>query len=117
MNEYSDSFEFLQAYSAEFTERQALSRISNSIVECRWKTKGITAEWREIAGDSASPWFSVSATAPRKLAENGGRRGKRGTRVQLTLDAESFAKAERIGNSNVSEGLRRALACYAESSD
>ena len=114
MNEYSDSFEFLQEYSAEFKERQALSRISNSIVECRWKTKGITAEWREIAGDYASPWFSVSAAAPRKSAGNGGTRGKR---VQVTLDAESFAKAERIGNGNVSEGLRLALACYAESTD
>ena len=114
MNEYSDSFEFLQAYSAEFMERQALSRISNSIVACRWKAKGITAEWREIAGDFASPWFSVSATVPRKSTENGGKHGKR---VQVTLDAESHAKAERIGNGNVSEGLRLALACYAESAD
>jgi hypothetical protein len=114
MNEYSDSFEFLQAYSAEFVERQALSRISNAIVECRWKTKGVTAEWREIAGEVAGPWFSVSATAPRKSAGVGAKRGKR---AQVMLDAESHAKAARIGNGNVSEGLRRALACYAESAD
>ena len=66
MNEYSDSFEFLQAYSPEFMERQALSRISNAIVECRWKVSGVTAEWREITGGYAGPWFSVSALKPRK---------------------------------------------------
>ncbi|MFT3850833.1 MAG: hypothetical protein QM739_19905 [Propionivibrio sp.] len=109
MNEYSDSFQFLQEHSAEFKERQALSRISNSIVECRWKTEGITAEWREIAGDCASPWFSVSATAQRKPVEN------RGKRVQVLLDADSLEKAERIGNGNVSDGIRRALACFQTS--
>lgn len=106
MNEYSDSFEFLQEYSAEFKERQALSRVSNSIVECRWKTKGITAEWREIAGGCAGPWFSVSATAPRRRVVY------RGKRVQVLLDAHSLEKAERIGGGNLCDGIRRALACY-----
>lgn len=110
MNEYSDSFEFLQEYSAEFKERQARSRVSNSIVECRWKTKGITAEWREIACGCAGPWFSVSATAPRRRVAN------RGKRVQVLLDADSLEKAERIGGGNLSDGIRRALACY-EASD
>lgn len=103
MNEYSDSFEFLQAYSPEFMERQALSRISNAIVECRWKVSGVTAEWREITGGYAGPWFSVSALKPRKPAQRHGRR------VQVLLDDNDYEKALRLGNGNVSDGILAAL--------
>lgn len=104
MNEYSDSFEFLQEYSPEFKERQALSRISNAIVECRWKVSGVTAEWREITGGYAGPWFSVSAVKPRKPAL------RRGRRVQVLLDDDAYEKARRLGKGNVGEGIRAALA-------
>ena len=108
MNEYSDSFEFLQAYSPAFKERQALSRVSNAIVECRWKVTGITAEWREITGGYAGPWFQVSADKPRKPPQ------RRSHRVQVFLDDDAYQKAIRIGNGNVSDGIRAALAITPE---
>lgn len=106
MNEYSDSFEFLQEYSAEFKERQALSRVSNSIVECRWKDKGICAQWREILGESATSWRNVSAKPGCRALET------QSKLVQVHLDAGSHERAARIGNGNVSEGVRKALAQY-----
>lgn len=106
MNEYSDSFEFLQEYSVEFVERQALSRISNSIVECRWKDKGICAQWREIVGESATPWLNVFAMRS-DTASN-----PDNMPVQIHLDPVSHGKAIRIGNGDAAEGIRKALAQY-----
>ena len=106
MNEYSDSFEFLQEYSTEFKERQALSRISNSIVECRWKDKGVCAQWREITGESATPWRNVFAILSSKASDSSN------MSVQIHLDPVSHEKAVRIGNGDAAEGIRKALAQY-----
>jgi len=106
MNEYSDSFEFLQEYSAEFKERQALSRVSNSIVECRWRSKDVCAQWREIAGGNATPWSSVYAM-PGNIELKA-----QCISIQIQLDALSHEKATLIGDGDVNEGIRRALAHY-----
>jgi len=106
MNEYSDSFELLQEYCAEFKEHQALSRISNSIVECRWKDKGVCTQWREIVGESATPWRSVFALRSGAASESDN------IPVQIYLDPVSHGKAIRIGNRDVAEGIRKALAQY-----
>ncbi len=103
MNEYSDSFEFLQEHSAEFKERQALSRVSNSIVECRWRSQGVCAQWREIANECATPWNNVYAlpgTSEQRIS------------IQIDLDALSHEKAIRIGEGDATEGIRKALAQY-----
>lgn len=103
MNEYSDSFEFLQERSAEFKERQALSRVSNSIVECRWRSQGVCAQWREIADECATPWISVYArpdSSEQRLS------------MHIELDALSHEKALRIGDGDATEGIRKALAQY-----
>ena len=109
MNEYSDSFEFLQEYSAKFRERQARTRVSNSIVECRWKNEGVCAQWREITGESATSWHSVYATPSEKESDF------RNISVQVHLDAISHEKAIRIGDGDASEGIRKALAHYVTS--
>jgi hypothetical protein len=46
------------------------------------------------------------------VAERAGwaaKRGGRGQRAQVYLDAESLAIAARLGGANISEGLRKAL--------
>lgn len=108
MNEYSDSFEFLQKHSPEFIERQVVSRVSDSIVECRWVVEGESAQWREILGENASGWHTVAATT----AEGGP--VMRGQRVRVWIDAEAYDKALRIGDGDAGEGLRKALALFVE---
>ena len=108
MNEYSDSFEFLQKHSSEFIERQVMSRVSDSIVECRWVVEGESAQWREILGDNASGWHTVAATPTR------GKPVMRGQRVRVWIDAAAYDKALRIGDGDAGEGLRKALALFVE---
>lgn len=108
MNEYSDSFEFLQKHSPEFIERQVMSRVSDAIVECRWVVEGESAQWREILSDNATGWHTVAAT-PAK-----GRPLTRGQRVRVWIDAEAYDKALRIGDGDAGEGVRKALALFVE---
>lgn len=102
MNEYSASFDFLRKHSAAFVERQAMSCVSNLIVECRWNVPGVSAQWREISEGKASPWYQVSASvdATERLD---------GRAVSIFLDSDSLASAVRLGGGNIEEGIRLAL--------
>lgn len=102
MNEYSASFNFLRKHSPAFVERQAVSCVSNLIVECRWNVPGVSAQWREISEGKASPWHLVAASS------DAGDRSD-GRLVTVFLDSESLSKAVRLGAGNIEEGIRLAL--------
>ncbi|MND11732.1 hypothetical protein D3C87_820680 [compost metagenome] len=92
-------------------EREAKIKADSGIKCCvRWSNDadGCSGYWGP-SGACIEPHWYVKQGRPNEL--------KNGMRKQIYMDQESLEVAQKLGNGNVSEGIRKALMSYASKQD